>query len=118
MEEKRFHGWSEQDSATAHTAHMSIQGLCNLLRDRIISHGIWPGHSPHLNPCDFFFCVSFKDKVYNSKPWSEETEENILRKLQIFLQNSFKELIRGCSLLGGISMYEAAFSTSPIICEL
>jgi hypothetical protein len=67
---------------------MSIQVLCDVFRDRNISRGIWPEHSPHLNPCDFFFCGSLKDKVYNSKPWLEEIKENTLRKLQIFLQDS------------------------------
>jgi hypothetical protein len=33
----------------------------------------------------FFFCGSLKDQVYNSKPWLEEIEEEILRKLQLSL---------------------------------
>jgi hypothetical protein len=106
MEEERFNGRFEQDLATAHTACMSIQALCNIFRDRIISSSIWPAHSPHLNSWYFFFCGASKDKVYNSKPWLEEMKENILRKLQIFLQNSIKWLIRTCSLLGGMSMCE------------
>jgi hypothetical protein len=85
---------------------MYIQGLCEFFSDRIISRGIWPAHSPHLNPLDFFFCVSLKDKVYNSKSWLEEMEENILRELQIFLQDTFKGLIRTCSPLGGMSVCE------------
>jgi hypothetical protein len=76
---------------------MSIQGLCDVFRDKIISRGIWPAHSPHLNPCDFFFCGSLKDNIYNSEPWLEKMKENILRKLQIFLQDSFKGLIRTSS---------------------
>jgi hypothetical protein len=60
-EEETLYGRSDQDSATAHTARMSIQALCAVFRDRNIS-------SADLNPCDFFFCGSLKDKVYNSTP--------------------------------------------------
>jgi hypothetical protein len=89
-EKERFHGWFQQDSATAYTARMSIQALSDVFKDRNISSGIWPAHSPSLNPCDFFFCGSLKDTVYNNKPWLEELTENILRKLQTSVQNSFK----------------------------
>jgi hypothetical protein len=45
---------TEDDSATAHIAHMSRQALSDIFRDRNISTGIWPEHSPDLNPYDFF----------------------------------------------------------------
>jgi hypothetical protein len=66
------------------------------------------GQHIHLtfNACDFFFCGFLRDKVYNSKPWLKELKKIFLRKLQIFLQNSFKGLIRTCSLMGGMSMCE------------
>jgi hypothetical protein len=38
-----------------------------------------------------------KDKVYNSTPWLEKVRENILRKLQLSLQNSIKGLIKTSS---------------------
>jgi hypothetical protein len=66
--EERLYGWFQQDSGTAHIAHMCIQALSNVFGDRNISSGIWPSHSPDLNPSDFFFCGSLKAKVYNSKP--------------------------------------------------
>jgi hypothetical protein len=53
-EEERLYGWFQQDSATAHTAHMSMQALSILFGGRIMSSGIWPARSPNLNP-DFFF---------------------------------------------------------------
>jgi hypothetical protein len=55
-EEERLYGWFQQDSATAHTAHMSMQALSETFGDRTISSGIWPPHSPDLNPCEFLFC--------------------------------------------------------------
>jgi hypothetical protein len=39
-EEERLYGWFQQDSATAHTAYMSMQALSNVFADRIISSGI------------------------------------------------------------------------------
>jgi hypothetical protein len=75
-EEERLYGWFRQDSAAAHTARMPVQALSDVFRDRIISSGICPAHSPSLIPCDFFFgCL--KDKVYNSNPQTEELKENI-----------------------------------------
>jgi hypothetical protein len=64
-EEERLYGWFQQDSATAHTAHMSVQSLSDVLGNRIISSGIWPASSPDLNHCDFLFRSCLKDKVYN-----------------------------------------------------
>jgi hypothetical protein len=68
-EEEKPYGWFQQDSATACT---STQALSDVFRDRNISNGIWPAHSPNLNPCDFFFCGSLRDKVYNINHLSEE----------------------------------------------
>jgi hypothetical protein len=61
-EEERHYGWFQQDSAAA-----AMQALSNVFRDRIISSGIWPAHSPDFNACDFFFWDCLKNKVYNSK---------------------------------------------------
>jgi hypothetical protein len=50
------------------TLHMSMQALFDVCGERIIGSGIWPAHSPDLNPCDFFFWGCLKAKVYNSNP--------------------------------------------------
>jgi hypothetical protein len=52
-EEERVYGWFLQDSATAHTARMSMQALSGVFGDRINSSDIWPEGSPDLNPCNF-----------------------------------------------------------------
>jgi hypothetical protein len=39
-EEERLYRWFQQDSATAHTACMSMQALSDVFRDRIISSDI------------------------------------------------------------------------------
>jgi hypothetical protein len=67
-EEERLYSWFLKDSATAHTACMSLQALSDVFRNRIINSGIWAAHSPDLNPCDFFLWGCLKDKVYNSNP--------------------------------------------------
>jgi hypothetical protein len=74
-EEERFCRWFQQDSATAHTAHVSVQAFSDVFGDRIISSGIWTGRSLDLNPCDFFFWICLTDKVYNGSPRTEELEE-------------------------------------------
>jgi hypothetical protein len=81
-EEERFYDWFQQDSGTAHSAHMSVQALSDVFRDRITNSDIWPARSPALNPCDFFFRGCLKDKVYNSSsPTEEELKENICREI-------------------------------------
>jgi hypothetical protein len=62
LTEESFYGWFQQDSATAHTARMSMQALSDTFRDRNISIGIWQAHSPDLNPHDIFFCGSLQGK--------------------------------------------------------
>jgi hypothetical protein len=52
--EERLCGWIQQDSATAHTAFISMQPSSHVFGDRITSSDIWSARSPDLNPCDFF----------------------------------------------------------------
>jgi hypothetical protein len=76
-QKKKDYGWFQQDSATVHTACMSMQALADVFGDRIISSGIWPARSPDLNTCNFFLWGCLNDKVYNSNPRTEELKENI-----------------------------------------
>jgi hypothetical protein len=52
-EEESLYGWFHQDSATAHTARMSMQAFSDVFRVIIISSGVWPARSHDLNPCGF-----------------------------------------------------------------
>jgi hypothetical protein len=47
-QKERLYGWFQQDSATAHTAHMSMQALSDVFGDKIINSGIWPACHPTL----------------------------------------------------------------------
>jgi hypothetical protein len=60
LKEERLYGGFQQDSATAHTAHISMQALSHVFVDRIISSGVWPARSPELNSCDFFLLGFFE----------------------------------------------------------
>lgn len=73
--------WFQQDGATAHTAHVSMNVLRELFPRKIISrHGDipWPARSPDLSPCDFFLWGYLKSIVYRNQPTTTaQLKENI-----------------------------------------
>jgi hypothetical protein len=79
VEEERLHGVFQQDSAKAHTAHMSYEALREDFGDRVISRGLWPTRSPDLRPCDFHLRGSFKCKVFSTIPHTLEGLRNNIR---------------------------------------
>jgi hypothetical protein len=92
-EEERLYHWFQQDSATGHTACMSMQALSDVFGDRIISSGIWTACSPGLNPSDFFFWGCLKEKVYSSNPRTEEElKENICKKISNILAEQLQKV--------------------------
>jgi inhibitor of nuclear factor kappa-B kinase subunit alpha len=59
-----------------------MRALSDVFSDRMISSGIWPAHSPDLDPCDFFFWDRLKDNVFNNNPRTEEElKGNICREI-------------------------------------
>ena len=59
--------WFQQDSATSHTANITMEWLHRHFTGRLISrHRIpeWSPHSPDLNPPDFSLWGFLKDHVY------------------------------------------------------
>jgi RNAse (barnase) inhibitor barstar len=40
-EKERLYSVFQQDSATAHTAHVSLEALWEVFDDRVISRGLW-----------------------------------------------------------------------------
>jgi hypothetical protein len=100
-EEERLYSWFQQDSTTAHTAHMSMHALSSVFGDRIISSNNWPARSLDLKPYDFFLWGCLKDKVYSSNPqMEEELKENIRREISNIaaenLQNVNQNIFRRC----------------------
>lgn len=68
--------WFMQDGARPHTANVVLDFLHERLGLRVLSNrfperyggGMWPPHSPDINPCDFFLWGFLKEKVYLRKP--------------------------------------------------
>jgi hypothetical protein len=75
-----------QGNATAHTANNSMNALAKFFDEWLLSQGLWPAHSPNLNPCNFYLWSTLKDRVYENNSHSlQEMKENIL----LFQENNF-----------------------------
>jgi hypothetical protein len=78
-----------------------MEELRQVFGDRIISRGLWPAHSPDLNPCDFYLWGNLKQKVYKTNPHTiEELKENIRHELSAISlgehQRVITNLVRRC----------------------
>ncbi|GFT21884.1 putative DD41D transposase [Trichonephila clavipes] len=75
--------WFQQDGATCHTAHATIDLLKDTFGDRLISrYGPvnWPPRSSDLTPLDYFLWGYVKSLVYADKPQTlDHLEDNIRR---------------------------------------
>ncbi|MFR7076297.1 DUF4817 domain-containing protein [Streptococcus pneumoniae] len=63
--------WFQQDGATCHTAHATMDILHERFPDMVISRGgdiNWPPRSCDLTPLDFFLWGYLKSLVYANKP--------------------------------------------------
>ncbi|GFY09159.1 DUF5641 domain-containing protein [Trichonephila clavipes] len=75
--------WFQQDGATCHTAHATIDLLKDTFGDRLISRFgpvNWPPRSCDLTPLDYFLWGYVKSLVYVDKPQAlDHLEDNIRR---------------------------------------
>ncbi|GFT38640.1 putative DD41D transposase [Trichonephila clavipes] len=75
--------WFQQDGATCHTAHATIDLLKDTFGDRLISRFgpvYWPPRSCDLTPLDYFLWGYVKSLVYADKPQTlDHLEDNIRR---------------------------------------
>ncbi|GFW94642.1 putative DD41D transposase [Trichonephila clavipes] len=75
--------WFQQDGATCHTAHATIDLLKDTFSDRLISRFgpvNWPPRSCDLTPLDYFLWGYVKSLVYADKPQTlDHLEDNIRR---------------------------------------
>ncbi|GFT74196.1 putative DD41D transposase [Trichonephila clavipes] len=73
--------WFQQDGATCHTAHTTIDLLKDTFGDRLISRFgpvNWPPRSCDLTPLDYFLWGYAKSLVYADKPQTlDHLEDNI-----------------------------------------
>jgi hypothetical protein len=113
-EEERLHGISQHDSATAPTAHVSLEALREIADDRVIGRGLWPPGSPHLTACDFYLWGSLKYKVYKTNPHTlEEVRRKIRSEISTISEENLqrvKSLLRGCILLIALGQEGNIFS--------
>ena len=59
--------WFQQDGAPCHTASATIDLLCTVFENRIISRNTdinWPPRSYDLTPLDYFLWGTIKDEYY------------------------------------------------------
>jgi hypothetical protein len=91
-------GYFQQDSATAHTARISVTLLRGVFGDRIISKDIWPPRSPDLTPPDYNLRGAMKDAVYKDNSHTllelKETIANFISNITPILSHIFKNKIR------------------------
>lgn len=77
--------WFQQDGATSHTAHATIDLLKGTFGNRVISRNgpvDWPPRSCDITPLDFYLWGHVKSKVYANKPTTiEQLEANITREI-------------------------------------
>lgn len=70
--------WFQQDGATAHTSHTTMNALEEFFGNRIISKNLWPPRSPDLSPADFYLWGYLKERVYSNNPQTlEALQHNI-----------------------------------------
>ena len=71
----------QQDGATCHTAEATLDILCPVFEDRMISRradAVWPPRSCDLTPLDYYLWGNVKDKWYADKPQTiDALKENI-----------------------------------------
>ena len=85
--------WFQQDGATCHTAEATLDVLCPVFEDHIISRRadiVWPPRSCDLTPLNYYLCGAVKDKCYADKPETIDTlTDNIREAIDNVLKNWF-----------------------------
>lgn len=93
-ERERAFATFQQDSATAHTAKITLQKIQEVFQDRVITNNIWPPRSPDLTPCDFYLWGALKEKVYRSNPHTlDELKTNIRQEIAAISQRELQKVI-------------------------
>ena len=75
--------WFQQDGATCHTAEATLDVLCPVFKDRIISRRadvVWPPWSCDLTPLDYYLWGVVKDKCYAEKPETIDALKDNIRE--------------------------------------
>ena len=76
--------WFQQEGATSHTAEATLDVLCPVFEDHIISHRanvVWPPQSCNLTPLDYYLWAAVKDKYYADKPETIDALKDNIREI-------------------------------------
>ena len=75
--------WCEQDGVTCHTAEATLNVLCPVFEDRIITRRadvVWPPQSCDLTPLDYYLFGAVKGNFYADKPETIEAMKDNIRE--------------------------------------
>lgn len=112
--------WFQQDGATSHTAHVTMDLLQQQFGQRVISRNgpvDWPPRSCDLTPLDFFLWGHIKSLVYANQPTTiNELRDNIIREIRNVpvelcarVAENFVQRIHRCKSSRGGHMAEIEF---------
>ena len=77
--------WFQQDGSTCQTANVTIDLLCTVFENQIISRNSdinWPPRSCYLTPLDYFLWEAVKDKCDANHP---ETIEALKHEIEVVI---------------------------------
>ena len=75
--------WFQQHGAMCHTAEATLDVLCPVFKNRIISRRadvVWPSRSSDLTSLDYYFWGAVKDKCYADKPETIDVLKDNIRE--------------------------------------
>ena len=75
--------WFQQNGATCHISEATLDVLCPVFEDRIISrraHVVWPPRSCDLSLLDYYLWGAVKDKCYVDKPETIDVLKDKIRE--------------------------------------
>ena len=75
--------WFQQDGAMCHKAEATLDVLCRVFEDRIISRRadvVWSPRSCYLIPLDYYLWGAVKDKCYADQPETIDALKDNIRK--------------------------------------
>lgn len=81
-----------QDGASAHTSNLAQEFLKKTFgRDGFVNKNQWPPKSPDLNPLDYWFWNSLKEKVYEGRTEPFESIEQLKRRVKRVWQSAIDD---------------------------
>lgn len=112
--------WFQQDGASSHTAHVTMNILRRVFPNRVVSRFgdvEWPPRSPDLSKCDFFLWGYLKARVYIERPRTLcQLKEKIRQEINLIAQDmllrveaSFTKRLQECENGNGHHLMNVIF---------